>query len=267
MNVAATVQTPLQFADLPGVRMAYRDTGGSGAAVILAHALTGNSASWEPQMKAFADAGLRAIAFDRRGWGDSVADPATGPQPATDADDIDALATYLKLDKFHLLGIAGGGFVALDYAAWRPERLRSLVVCASTGSVQEKEITDFSRRIQIPGVVWPNLHLEVGPSYIGASPEGVAKWQAIEHRSKRADAERAPLRSPNTFAKIATIRAPMLLVAGGADQLAPPALMRIWASHLKTSVEWLSVPEAGHSINWEYPQEFNAGVIPFLLKH
>jgi len=30
--------------------------------------------------------------------------------------DLDGLINHLKLDKFHLLGVAGGGFIAMDYA-------------------------------------------------------------------------------------------------------------------------------------------------------
>jgi pimeloyl-ACP methyl ester carboxylesterase len=79
-----------------------------------------HSATWEPQATAFAREGYRVISFDRRGWGKSLADPATGPQPGSVAGDLDALANHLGLDKFHLVGVAGGGFVSLDYAAWGP---------------------------------------------------------------------------------------------------------------------------------------------------
>ena len=104
------------------------------------------------QIANFSWAGYRVIAFDRRGWGKSIANPATGPQPRSIAGDLDALAEYLKLDTFHLLGVAGGGFAALDYAAWRPEKLRSLVIAASTGQIADKEIADFSARLEIPGL-------------------------------------------------------------------------------------------------------------------
>jgi hypothetical protein len=86
--------------------------------------------------------------------------------------------------------------VALDYAAWKPERLLSLVVAASTGAVSEKEILDFSRRIEIPGVTWPSLHLEVGPSFIGSDIEGTARWEAIAEHARQPGAAQQPLRSP-----------------------------------------------------------------------
>src|SRR5450432_3140939 len=96
------------YAELPGVKMWFTDTGGPGPPLVLLHANTGNSAVWEPQVGAFARAGYRVIAFDRRGWGKSIANPATGPQPGTIAGDLDALADHLKLDSFNLLGVAGG---------------------------------------------------------------------------------------------------------------------------------------------------------------
>ena len=101
------------YANLPGVKLWFVDTGGSGVPVVLLHPNTGTVEIWEPQIDAFARAGYRVIAFDRKGWGKSVAEPASGPQPGSIAGDLDALADYLKLDTFHLLGIAGGGFVAL----------------------------------------------------------------------------------------------------------------------------------------------------------
>jgi hypothetical protein len=56
----------------------------------------------------------------------------------------------------------------MDYAAWRPDRLRSLIG-ASTGMIQDKEIADFSARIAIPGIREQSAHYrEIGPSYRAA---------------------------------------------------------------------------------------------------
>src|SRR5579862_6836252 len=65
------------FATVPGARIFYRDTGGSGTPLILLHAATGSSRSWEYQIPAFAAAGYRVIAFDRRGWGRTTLDSAS----------------------------------------------------------------------------------------------------------------------------------------------------------------------------------------------
>jgi pimeloyl-ACP methyl ester carboxylesterase len=255
------------YAELPGTRMWFTDTGGTGVPLVLLHANTGNSPVWEPQVGAFARAGYRVIAFDRRGWGKSIASPATGPQPGTIAGDLDALADHLKLDRFHLLGVAGGGFAALDYAAWRPERLRTLVIGASTGQVADKEIADFIARIEIPEIrKQPVAYLELGPSYRGADPEGARRWSEIEEHSRQPGSPNQPLRTPNTFTKIATILMPTLIIAADSDLLAPPALMRIWAAHLRKH-EWVVVPDAGHAVAWERPEIFNEKVIDFVGRH
>src|SRR5215469_1925146 len=182
----AAAEAAANYAELPGVKLRFSDTGGSGVPLVLLHANTGNSEIWENQVSAFGRAGYRVIAFDRRGWGKSLADPASGPQPGTIAGDLDALADHLKLERFHLLGVAGGGFAALDYAAWRPERLRSLVIGASTGQITDKEITDIIARLEIPGLrKLPAVYREVGPSYRGSNPEGTQRWMEIEGHSRR----------------------------------------------------------------------------------
>ncbi|HUD86444.1 MAG TPA: alpha/beta hydrolase, partial [Xanthobacteraceae bacterium] len=198
----------------------------------------------------------------------STADPASGPQPGSIAGDLDALASYLKLDTFHLLGIAGGGFAALDYAAWRPERLKSLIVGGSTGSLEDKEIADFIARIAIPDIRKQSAHYrEIGPSYRGANPEGTQRWIEIDERSRQPGVPfQPPLRTPNTFAKIAAIATATLIIAADADLLAPPALMRIWAAHLKNH-EWAVIHDAGHAMAWEQPGAFNDKVIDFLRRH
>jgi pimeloyl-ACP methyl ester carboxylesterase len=255
-----------RYADLPGVKLRFTDSGGTGTPVVLLHANTGTSASWEPQAAAFVREGYRVIAFDRRGWGKSIADPA-GPQPGSVAGDLDALADHLRLDKFHLVGVAGGGFVSLDYAAWRPERLRSLVVAASTGQFSEKEMQDFTARITIPELrKQAAVYREVGPSYRGANPEGTKRWIEIEERAQQPGAPSQPLRTPNTFAKLATVTMPILVMAADADLLAPPAMMRTWAAHLK-GYEWATVPDSGHAIAWEHPDVFNEKVLAFIKRH
>ena len=260
-------EPPGRYADLPGVKLWFTDSGGDGIPIVLLHANTGTSESWEVNAAALVGQGYRVIAFDRRGWGRSLADPATGPQPGSVAGDLDALADYLRLNKFHLVGVAGGGFVALDYAAWRPGRVRSLVVAASTGQFSEPEMREITARIEIPDLRKQSaVYREVGPSYRGANPEGTKRWIDIDEHSQQPGAPAQPLRTPNTFAKLADVTMSVLIMAADADLLAPPALMRAWAAHLK-SHEWAAVPDSGHAIAWEHPDLFNENVLAFVKRH
>ena len=79
---------------------------------------------WENQIPAFTSLGYRFIAYDRRAEGSAV-------------EDLEALAKHLLLDRFHLVGTAAGGIVAVDYALSHPEKLISLVVANSIVGVQD----------------------------------------------------------------------------------------------------------------------------------
>ncbi len=253
-------------AELPGVRLWYLDTGGTGSPVVALHANTGTAAAWIGQLRALHTAGYRAIAFDRRGWGQSLADPLSGKQPGSVAEDLDALADALKLPAFDLIGIAGGGFAALDYASWRPERVRKLIVAACNGQFVDAEMQDFYTRIAVPGLTG-NLaqrpYLEVGVAFRAENPAGFASFIEMEHHARQPGAPAQPMRTPNTFAKIAAIRASTLIITGGADLLAPPALMRTWARHLPCT-RYAEIGDAGHSMHLERPEAFNQLMLDFL---
>ena len=174
--MASAAQIPsLGFAgyeDLPGVRLWYTDSGGSGVPLVLLHANTGNADSWQYNIAGFVEAGYRVITFDRRGWGRSRANPGTGPQPGTIADDLHALVDHLRIDRFHLVGVAGGGFAAYDYVLWHPERLRSMVVAASGGAIVDEELSKLREKTTLPGFRdWPPEFREVSMGYMATNPE------------------------------------------------------------------------------------------------
>jgi len=257
------------YADLPGVRIWYRDTGGGGVPVVLLHATTGSSRVWEYQFPVFTENGFRVIAYDRRGFGRSVIDPASA-QPGTGADDLQGLMNHLGIDRFHLVGTAGGGFVALDYALSFPGRLRSLVVASSIGGVQDEEFLALGRRLRPSpqfDALPPEIR-EVGPSYRAANPEGTRRWVELEHVS-RPPGPLAPaqtMRNRVTFSVLEGIKVPTLLITGDADMFAPPFVLGLFAARIKNA-ESVIVPEAGHSAYWEQPEVFNRAVLSFIRKH
>ena len=257
-----------QYANLGTRQLWYRDTGGTGVPVVLLHARTGSTLAWERQVPAFAARGYRVIAYDRLGSGRSrlAADASAG----TAADDLEALTTQLRLPRFHLVGTAAGGIVALDYAVSFPQRLRGLVVANSIGGVQDPDYLALGRRIrpspqfdQLP----PELR-EVGPSYRAGDPAGLARWMEIEHASRPQVPGTSPQPTKNrlTFQLLESLQVPTLLITGGADLYAPPPVMRMFAARIK-GAETLVFPEAGHSAYWEDSDGFNRAVLAFLSKH
>jgi len=271
MVVASAAQPPSAafagYADLPGVRLWYTDSGGSGVPLVLLHANTGNADGWQYNIPGFVAAGYRVVAFDRRGWGRSRANPETGPQPGTIAEDLHALMEYLKIDRFHLVGVAGGGFAAYDYVLWHPEQLRSMVVAASGGAIVDEELSKLREKTTLPGFRgWPPEFREVSMGYMATNPDGLQRWLEIHNSSQQKGAKAQPQRTTITFAKLATIRVPTLLMPGDQDLQAPPWVMRRQLAHIP-GAEFIVLPEASHSINWEQPEAFNRNVLEFIRKH
>jgi pimeloyl-ACP methyl ester carboxylesterase len=85
---------------------------GSGRPVILIHGWPLSADSWDDQAMAIADAGHRAIAYDRRGFGRS-SQPWTGYDYDTLADDLAAVVEQTGARDAVLVGFSmGGGEVA-----------------------------------------------------------------------------------------------------------------------------------------------------------
>ncbi len=256
------------FADLPGVRIWYNDTGGSGVPVVFLHAGTGSSRVWEYQIPAFTAAGYRFIAYDRRGWGRSEVVPS-GPQPGAAAEDLDRLMDHLEVDRFHIVATAAGGSIAWDYALSFPQRVRSMVIANNTGRVVDQDYLDFVRSLrpeQFDGL--PPEFREVGSYYRASNPEGTRRWVELEEVSRPPGPRMPtqPLKNRLSLSLIETVKTPILLIAGGSDLAAPAPLQRYFAERVPHA-ETLTVPNAGHSTYWEQPEVFNRAVLEFIRKH
>jgi len=256
------------FVDVPGAIIYYTDSGGSGAPVVFLHAFTGSTEVWEQQIPAFTRAGYRFIAYERRGFGRTVAE-ANGPA-SNGPDDLLALIDHLKIDKFHLVGTAGGGFVALDFVIAYPQRVRSFTLLCSQGGVQDEEYRAALKRLTPEGFdKMPESFRELSPSYRLANPEGVERWSAFQSRNRAPEAVRGPAQPTKnrvTLALVELIQIPTLVIAGDADLYAPPALMRRIADRIK-GAQFVVFPDAGHSVWWEVPGKFNQTVLEFVAKH
>jgi pimeloyl-ACP methyl ester carboxylesterase len=257
----------MPFLTLPGVDLWYQDTGGPGTPVVFLHAASGTAESWGHQLPAFTPAGYRCITYDRRTWGRSR---PTSPddQPGFVGDDLHGLVERLGLERFHLVATAAGGIAGLDYALDHPEHVRSLVAANSIGGVQDPDYLEVQNRLRPPEIQQLPVELrELGPSYRGTDPEGAARWLEIELASRpygRAPSQ--PSRDPITYARLQTMRVPVLVLSGEADLLSPPALMRMLAAHIPAS-RFVSLPDAGHAGFWERPQIWNGLVLEFIGQH
>ena len=102
----------MNFITTPDKSKLYFKDWGSGRPVILLHGWPLSSDSWDDQALAIADAGFRAIAYDRRGFGRS-SQPWSGYDYDTLADDLAAVIEQTGAQDATVVGFSmGGGEVA-----------------------------------------------------------------------------------------------------------------------------------------------------------
>ena len=194
------------------------------------HAATGNNRFWEYQVPAFAEAGYRVIAVERRGWGRSIVDES-GPQPGTAVDDLIGLMDKLNIEKFHVVATAAGGSIAWDLSLSYPERLISMVIANNSGRVEDKEYRDMVASLRPPQ--WDDLPAEfreVGAHYRATNPEGTRRWVELEHYSRPPGPlmDSQPLKQTLTFDALENMITPVLIIRGGADLASPAPLSRFF---------------------------------------
>lgn len=266
-NAVVPAQAPARegLAAVGDTHLWYWDTGGQGTPVVLLHPASGSGLIWGYQQPVLVKAGYRVIAYSRRSYYNS--DAIAKDRPGIGSADLQGLIELLALTKFHLLGSAAGGTVAVDYALSHPDRLLSLTLADNAAGVRDGEIAKAAVDIRTKGFDdMPVEFRELGPSYRAANPEGARIWTELAHKAVTGGEFRQKVANEITNAKIEAMKVPTLLITGDADLVTPPSILRMVAQHIAGS-EILIAPEAGHSTYWEQPDIFNRALLGFFAKH
>ena len=198
-NTVVPAQAPARegIAAIGDTHLWYWDTGGEGTPVVLLHPASGSGLIWGYQQPALVKAGYRVIAYSRRSYFNS--DPVSKDRPGIGSADLQGLVELLGLAKFHLLGSAAGGTIAMDYALSHPDRLLSSTLADNAAGVRDGEIAKAAVGIRTKGFDdMPVEFRELGPSYRAANPEGARIWTELAHKALIAQtfANGSPTRSP-----------------------------------------------------------------------
>ena len=116
-----------RIVDANGIQLAVTEAG-EGEPVVLVHGFPELAYSWRYQLPALADAGLRVIAYDQRGYGES-----SNPESIADyaitalVDDLIGLLDAEEFDSAALVGHDWGGIVVWSAAVMFPERVSKVV--------------------------------------------------------------------------------------------------------------------------------------------
>lgn len=258
---------------LPGI--AY-DELGTGPPVALLHGIGGNRTNWLDQLPALAGAGYRALAWDARGYGAS--DDYVGQLKFRHfADDLLRLLDHAGIARAHLVGLSMGGRIAQDLYARHPDRVATLCLCATSSAFDEAlspearaEFVRLRKQPLLEGRTPREMAPAVARTLIGpkAGPDAferlVESMAALHPESYIKTIEASTL--TDSVVDVAEIGVPTLLVFGADDTLRPVSVGERMHARLPDS-ELAVVPDAGHLVNIEQPEEFNRLLLEFLARH
>jgi 3-oxoadipate enol-lactonase len=253
------------------IRMAVT-MAGEGRPVVLIHGLGWDRNLWRPQVERLSQR-YRVIAADTRGHGES--DKPDGPYSIDQyAADWAALLDALGVTGACVVGFSQGGMTAQILAAKRPDLVSALCLVSTSGKFQEAGRANMEKRLAAQAAEGAEAAAKVAAdsvfseSWRAAHPDELARfvdWRAGHDQPALAHAMRAGYGFDATVHH-AGLAMPVLVLAGTADTLTPPAGMRVIAAAIP-SAAYAEIPGAGHMIPIEQPAAFDAALDGFLDKH
>lgn len=219
------------------VNIFYEDWG-QGAPVVLIHGWPLDHTMWEHQAIALAKAGLRVIAYDRRGFGRSSR-PWTGYDYDTLAADLNALLEELDLNQVTLVGFSmGGGEIARYIGTYGEARIARV---AFVGAVTPFMLKTDNNPEGVPQSVFDQMgdamkkdrfdFLQTfAKSFYGVGmishpvSQGVLDWNFTVASLAAPNATRdcaVAFSSTDFRADLAEIKVPTLVIHGDADATVP----------------------------------------------
>jgi len=128
-----------------GRKLGYVDSGSTdGLPIFLLHGTPGSRIFGFEKEPIIASENLRLITPERPGYG--LSDPLPSRTMKDFCKDVEQLADYLKLERFHIAGVSGGGPYTLACAYYLPTRIISATLIASATPCN---IASFSKGMSI----------------------------------------------------------------------------------------------------------------------
>ena len=253
------------------MRLHYLDWGNAGKPVVLClHGCGQTAHSWDEFSRAMRG-DHHVIALDQRGHGDSDWSKSGIYTPTAMAQDAHRVVNALGLRDITLVGLSMGGRNSIVYAAQHPERLKRLVV-VDIGPEMMKKGADNIRRFTKADVL-PTFDAFVERAHqfnprrpleqlrerlhwnLRQLPDGQWTWK---YDRLRGTGERVDL-----WPYVHRIRTPMLLVRGAESDILSASAAKKFANAVPGS-RLLTIEGAGHTVNGDRPEAFNAAVREWL---
>jgi pimeloyl-ACP methyl ester carboxylesterase len=238
----------MYFTTHDGVRLHFGDSG-TGPAVVMIHGAAGSGMSFDRLVDCLRD-DFRTVTVDLRGL--SRSDRVDAISKTAWCDDTLAIADFLGLADFHLVGCSLGARIAARAARDNPARVLTLAVDAPLLSVGETASSSLNRRFE---------------DLDNATPDDREKWQRYHGDDwRRAVSFYGRVRNDRQLQAHLTVRPwlselrlPTLITRGDVDDMVHPLAHSIeWHAAHPASWLWIA-PATGFSLTQRRPEAF-AGI-------
>jgi pimeloyl-ACP methyl ester carboxylesterase len=265
--------SPMPILSARDVHVFYDRRGrAGGAGVVFLHGLGSSSSDWALQVPSFEER-HRVILVDLPGHGQSRATRWARSIEGM-AGDVAALLADLQEPPAHVVGLSLGGCVALALALRSPEHVRSLTLVNAFARLRPADARALFRMLTRATL------LAVAPMRTVAAHVARGLFpradQEMLYRAAVDSLSRTPRRAYIASARallgfdvadrLDTIKAPTLVIAGGADRTIPLVAKEDVARRI-SGARLVVFPDSGHATPMDEPAAFNDSVLEFIAAH
>lgn len=240
-----------------------------GPTVVLSHALGTDLSMWDALAEDLAP-DYRVVRYDHRGHGGSAA-PA-GPYSMDDlVDDAARIVHEAASGPVVWVGLSMGGMVGQGLAARHPQLVRGLVIANSTSYYPPQAQEIWRQRIAtveakgIAGIIDAVMGRYFTDAFRANFPEEADRIRRIVERTDQAGyaACCAAISELDLRAELPSVKCPVLVIAGRADQGTPVAMAEEIVAQLPGATLHV-IADASHLSALEQPEAFAGQVRAFL---
>lgn len=248
------------------------DVRGDGLPVLFVHGFPFDRTMWRHQLAALPR--CQRIALDLRGVGASTA-PTSGDgySLARYADDAVAVLDAVGASAAVACGLSLGGYVVFELLRRHAERVRAVILAdtrpdADSAEVKRgrRELAALAEREGPDAVIGRLLPRLLAPATRATQPEVAEQVRDMARRwsvPALVGALGVLGERPDSRPTLRAVRVPALVLVGGEDEIAPPAVAQAMAQ-LMPGAEVHVVPAAGHLAPLEQPLATSRLMTDFL---
>ncbi len=261
-----------------GVRL-YVEAHGDGIPLVLSCGYCTTHENFRPQVDPLVRAGARVILWDYRGHGrsDVPESDAAYEMPILVEDLLQVLDWAAPGRRAVVGGLSFGGLLSLHFALAHPDRILGLLLIDSGPGFKNpdaaarwmEQVERIAKRLEEHGMD-TMLRDRAAVTSVGRRPElpaAKAASRAIAAQDPAGLARfgrRAAGPAPSVIDELPGIQAPALVVVGAEDEAYLRAA-EVMSAKLPAATH-VVIPDAGHIVNIEQADAFNAAVAAFLEK-